>query len=113
MQLPLVENWQMEALVTYTLFWIPIQDELWFKLNDVTANIKLKLAATNFGRLSPKIEKMYIDFGTSDIHSMNFFHQEILRQFVTPLRYFLENALSLFGANMFNRQMQGWTNQYF
>lgn len=28
------------------------------------------------------------------------------------MRYFLENAIELFGASMFNRQIQNWTNWY-
>lgn len=71
MQLPLVENWRAGAFVTYNLFWIPVSDDLWFEMVNVTANVKVKLAATNFGRLSPKIEQLYIDFGSSDIFSMN------------------------------------------
>ena len=79
---------------------------------NVTANLRVKLAATNFGRLAPKIDRIYIDFGLSDIFSANAFHQAVLRQFVAPMRYFLENAIELFGANMFNRQIQNWTNWY-
>jgi hypothetical protein len=41
---------------------------------NVTANLRVKLAATNFGRLAPKIDRIYIDFGLSDIFSANEFH---------------------------------------
>lgn len=112
LQLPLIENWKAQADVTYGLFWIPISDTLWVELNNVTASVKVQLYATNFGKLSPKIKDIFIDFGTSDIFSSSVIHQSLLRQFVTPMRYFLENAISLFGANMFNRQLQSWTNYY-
>lgn len=77
--LPLIENWQASALVTYDLFWIPVQDLLWVNLVNVTAYVQVELNATSLGRIAPKLRKIKVDFGLSDIYSKYDFHQWFLR----------------------------------
>lgn len=113
MALPLIENWQASALVTYDLFWIPVQDLLWVNLVNVTAYVQVELNATTLGRIAPKLRKIKIDFGLSDIYSKYDFHQWFLRQLTNPIRYLLENAIILFGKDFINSKIQSVANEYF
>jgi hypothetical protein len=112
LQLPLIENWRADAKFTYNLFWIPVVDDLWVDLVNVTASVQVELKASSYGKLRPQIKRIKLDFGGSDIYSRNEFHQWFIRQFTNPIRGILENAIILFGANMFNSMLPIWTSEY-
>lgn len=112
MQLPLIENLRADAKITYYFFWIPIVDDLWVQFTNVTANVQVQLKASSHGKLRPQLKRIKLSLGTSDIYSRNEFHQWFIRQFVYPMRGFLENAIILFGPNMFNNALPLWTDVY-
>jgi len=70
------------------------------------------MKATTHGKLRPQLKRIKLDLGTSDIWSRHSFHTWFIRQFVHPMRGFLENAIILFGPNMFNHVLPLWTETY-
>jgi hypothetical protein len=79
LSLPLIENWSAFFDFTYKFFWIPINDRLEVRLENVVAIMELEVTASTYGHLVPKLKRVRLDMGTSDVYSTNLFHQWFIR----------------------------------